>query len=340
MTHLYSQFEELLKLINVDPDMLAATRARLTLARSIAEKHPEGRKSYSSGSIPVGTHIQPHSGAVSDGDGGIILDRVKHPSLGPDGDGEAPHGVTDALVAFVGPKLREYEEFAKARVHKSRRGLKLHFGAPVNGVDITVDLIVALQRREGSGLWIPDLDADPASGKAWSEGDPVGHVNLFTSGPDSLRRTRRRAVRLLKAWNAQASKPGFSSHHLSVWAYEFVTQGMGLVGSVHAVLQEASVRLRDGVPTQDPRICLELEPLIPQVDAERRLRIAAEKLKAAIDDPDDFDTVQTALDHLFPKTMDEAARGFSAASLIRTTGQLGFSGPSLLIPKTRSWSRP
>ncbi|MGI3201749.1 hypothetical protein ACRJ4W_31770 [Streptomyces sp. GLT-R25] len=342
MAHLHKQFDDLLTLINVDPDVLTATRERLALARKLAEQHPEGRTSYSSGSIPVGTHIQPHAGAVSDGDGGIILDRVRHPELGPDGEGEAPHAVTDELVAFIGPKLRDPERtpsYLKARVYTSRRGLKIHFGAPVNGTDVTVDLIVALRRREGRGLWIPDLERAPGSKKAWSASDPQGHVELLTSGADALRRTRRRAIRILKAWNAQATKPGFSSHQLSVWAYEFVEPRMGLVGAVHTVLLEAALRLQRGEPTKDPRsISPDLKPLIPDADAERRLRVAADRLAKAIADPDDIDTVAEVLEHLFPKTMRERERAFSAASTpLSTTASLGLAGASLLLPKTRSW---
>ncbi|MFK0173965.1 hypothetical protein ACIQU5_34830 [Streptomyces sp. NPDC090306] len=342
MAHLHKQFEDLLTLINVDPDVLTATRERLALACKLAEQHPEGRTSYSSGSIPVGTHIQPHAGAVSDGDGGIILDRVLHPELGPDGEGEAPHVVTDELIAFIGPRLRDPEGttfYPKARVCKSRRGLKIHFGAPVNGTDVTVDLIVALSRREGRGLWIPDLDRAPGSKAAWSASDPRGHVELLTSGADSLRRTRRRAIRILKAWNAQAAKPGFSSHQLSVWAYEFVQPGMGLVGAVHTVLLEGALRLQRGESTKDPRsVSPELKPLIPDTDAERRLRVAADKLSKAIADPDDIDTVAEVLEHLFPKTMRERERAFSATSTpLSTTASLGFVGASLLLPKTRSW---
>ncbi|MGW6270310.1 hypothetical protein [Streptomyces sp. NPDC055060] len=342
MAHLHRQFDDLLTLINVDPDVLAATRERLTLARKLTEQHPEGRSSYSSGSIPAGTHIQPHAGAVSDGDGGIILNRVQHPSLGPDGDGEAPHALTDELVAFIGPRLRDPERtphYPKARVCKSRRGLKIHFGAPLSGTDVTVDLIVALRRCEGRGLWIPDLDQAPGSKKAWSASDPQGHVELLTAGADALRRTRRRAIRILKAWNAQATKPGFSSHHLSVWAYEFVEPGKGLVGAVHTVLREASLRLQSGEPTKDPRsVSPDLKPLIPDADAERRLRVAGDKLDEAIADPDDIDTVAEVLEHLFPKTMRERERAFSAASVpLSTTARLGLAGASLSLPKTRSW---
>ncbi|SDE07803.1 hypothetical protein [Streptomyces prasinopilosus] len=342
MAHLHKQFDDLLTLINVDPDVLTATRERLALARKLAEQHPEGRTSYSSGSIPMGTHIQPHAGAVSDGDGGIILDRVRHPELGPDGRWEAPHAVTDELVAFIGPRLRDPERtpsYPQARVCKSRRGLKIHFGAPVNGTDVTVDLILALRRREGRGLWIPDLKRAPGSKKAWSASDPQGHVELLTSGADALRRTRRRAIRILKAWNAQATKPGFSSHQLSVWAHEFVEPGMGLVGAVHTVLLEAALRLQHGEPTKDPRcVSADLKPLIPETDAERRLRVAADKLAKAIAAPDDIDTVAEVLENLFPKTMRERERAFSATSApLSSTASLGFKGASLLLPKTRSW---
>ncbi|WP_445527392.1 hypothetical protein [Streptomyces cyslabdanicus] len=342
MAHLHKQFDSLLTLINVDPDVLTATRERLALARKLAEQHPEGRTSYSSGSIPVGTHIQPHAGAVSDGDGGIILDRARHPALGPDGEWEAPHAVTDELVAFIGQRLRDPERtpsYPKARVCKSRRGLKIHFGAPVNDTDVTVDLIVALRRREGRGLWIPDLERALGSKNAWSPSDPQGHVELLTSGTNALRRTRRRTIRILKAWNAQATKPGFSSHQLSLWAYEFVEQGMGLVDAVHTVLHEATLRLQRGEPTKDPRsVSPDLKPLIPDADAERRLRVAAEMLRKANADPDDIKTVEEVLEHLFPKTMRERKRDFSTASTsLSTTASLGLAGASLLLPKTRSW---
>ncbi|MFR0357998.1 hypothetical protein [Streptomyces sediminimaris] len=44
------------------------------------------------------------------------------------------------------------------------------------------------------------------------------------------------------------------------------------------------------------------------------------------------------LEHLFPKTMRERERAFSAASTpLSTTAGLGLAGASLLLPKTRSW---
>ena len=43
-------------------------------------------RTYSSGSIAHHTMIAP----VTDGDGGVVLDRRSYPRLGPDGDGEDP----------------------------------------------------------------------------------------------------------------------------------------------------------------------------------------------------------------------------------------------------------
>ncbi|MFE4411323.1 hypothetical protein [Streptomyces sp. NPDC056821] len=334
MTHLYNQFDQLLSFINLDAEVLAATRERLAVARSSAEKHPEGRRSYASGSIAAHTHIQPHGDKVSDGDGGIILDRVKHPSLGPDGAYETPHEITSKLVAFVGAEIRQ--NYRKARVYKSKRGLKIHFGAPVNGIDVTIDLIVTLARREGRGLWIPNLHKEGR--KAWEACDPIGHAELLNSAPDALRRMRRKAIRLLKAWNAQMTVPGFSSHNLSVWAYEFIEPGMGLVPAIHTVMSKAAQRMDSGKPTPDPlEVSPDIQPLVTYETAERRLRLAAAKLQTAQDAPDDVDAVREALAYLFPKTMSEIDSSFYTSGRLRTTGQLGLAGASLVLPKNRSW---
>ena len=92
-----------------------------------------------------------------------------------------------------------------------------------------MDLVLTLTRREGSGLWIPNLDM-----RRWEASDPEKHVALLNGGTESLRRTRRRAIRLLKAWNKQWSSPAFSSFHLSAMALEYIVAGMGLPAALHA----------------------------------------------------------------------------------------------------------
>lgn len=130
MAHLHKQFDDLLTLINVDLDVLAATRERLTLARKLAEQHPEGRSSYSSGSIPAGT---PHPAARGCGQ---RRGRRHHPGpcpapVGPDGDGEAPHALTDELVAFVGGVSRRACVGARTTTLRVSEGRAIDISSPV-----------------------------------------------------------------------------------------------------------------------------------------------------------------------------------------------------------------
>jgi hypothetical protein len=201
--------------IDAHPTPLAAARTRLNLVLGTAGA---ALRTYRSGSLPQNTFIHP----VGDGDGGLVLDRRIYPCLGPDGDGETPVEITTELCGLLGPAMREY--YPNARCGTSKRGPKISFSEPVDGQDPTVDLVVALTRKDGPGLWIPNLERN-----SWEPSDPERHVELFSSGTESLRRTRRRVVRLLKAWNKQYGQPGFSSHNLTVWAWEFIEPGMGLV---------------------------------------------------------------------------------------------------------------
>lgn len=81
-------------------DVLAEARARL--ARKIAETFPGVLRTYASGSLAHYTFNSP----VTDGDGGVVLDRRFYPSLGPDGGGETPNDTTSDLCALLGPDGR------------------------------------------------------------------------------------------------------------------------------------------------------------------------------------------------------------------------------------------
>ena len=134
-----------------DPSVLAEARNRLALVRDIAGQFPGALRTYASGSLSQHTVTHP----VSDGDGGLVLNRVNYPGLGPEGGGEIPNDVTAQLCKLLGPRVREC--YPNARCGTSKRGPKITFGAPINDQDPSVDLVVALTRREGNGLWIPNL---------------------------------------------------------------------------------------------------------------------------------------------------------------------------------------
>src|ERR1039457_34793 len=74
--------------IAADDDVLAEARNRTNLVLDIALVFPGARRTFRSGSLAVHTFNDP----VTDGDGGVVLDRRYYPSLGPDGGGEIPTG--------------------------------------------------------------------------------------------------------------------------------------------------------------------------------------------------------------------------------------------------------
>ncbi|WP_158854014.1 hypothetical protein [Saccharothrix deserti] len=320
--------------IDARPVPLAEARTRLDLVRSTAKNYPGALRTYPSGSLAQNTFIHP----VGDGDGGLVLDRRCFPRLGPDGGGEAPADITKTLCALLGPAVREV--YPNAACYKSKRGPKLVFRQPVEDQDPTVDLVVALTRRSGSGLWIPNLHTNK-----WEASDPERHVEMFTSGKESLRRTRRRVVRLLKAWNKQYSQPGFSSHNLTVWAWEFVEPGMGVTVALRTVLDRAAKRVQSGGATVDPAgVSPNVKLLIDRSPAGQRLRTAADALIEALAHDDDQTAVRSALARAYFSYVDDptpTSLAGKVAALRRNvptvTATLGLIGPPALIRPTRAY---
>lgn len=235
------------------------------------------------------------------------------------------------------------EVYPKARCGTSKRGPKMSFGEPVDDQDPTVDLVVALTRKKGSGLWIPNLDKN-----TWEASDPERHVVLFTSGGQSLRRTRRRVVRLIRAWNKQYTQPGFSSHNLTCWAWEFVGSGMGLAIALNTVLTQAAARVEAGHATPDPAgVSPNVKLLVLRSVAARRLRTAADALTEALEHDDDRDAVLAALSRAFYNYVEDpnpAGLAGKVAALRRnipvTTATLGLAGPATLVRPTRAYGDP
>ncbi|WP_377266740.1 hypothetical protein [Peterkaempfera sp. SMS 1(5)a] len=320
--------------IDAHPEPLAEARERLDLVRSSASGFKGALRTYASGSLAQRTFIHP----VGDGDGGLVLDRRIYPELGPDGGGQTPRDITSQLCGLLGPAVRKV--YPQARCGTSKRGPKLTFGKPVDGQDPTVDLVVALTRRNGSGLWIPNLEQN-----RWEASDPERHVTLFTSGSSALRQTRRRIVRLLKAWNKQYSQPGFSSHNLTVWAWEFVKPGMGMATGLRVVLSSAAARVASGSATVDPAgVSPNVRLLVSRDVAARRLRTAADGVTQALANDGDRQAVQSALSKVFyAYVADSSASGLGARiAVLRqsapvSTTALGLGGAAMTLPPTRAF---
>jgi hypothetical protein len=296
--------------IAADDDALGEARDRTNLVLEIALKFPGARRTFRSGSLAVHTFNAP----VTDGDGGVVLDRRYYPSLGPDGGGEIPNGIVGEMCALLGPEIRK--TYPNARCHTSKRGPKMLFGAPLKGQDPTVDLVVALDRRGADGLWIPHLVK-----KRWDASHPEQHVRLLNAEPLSL---RRRVIRLLKAWNKQWSEPAFSSFHLSVLALIYVESGMSVGTALRTVFKKAAKYLEGGDNTKDPAgVSLSIKLLLDRSVAVDRLQKAATNMARALDHDDDEQIVQTALNRVFRDYVDPPTNdslGLAVSGLRGVTG--------------------
>lgn len=308
MSVLDDLLDEVRTQIEAKPEALNEARSRLQLVRDSASSFHGQLRTYRSGSLAVHTMNEP----VTDGDGGIVLNRNYYPSLGPDGGGDAPGEVVDDLCDHLRPLIRE--AYPNATMHISKRGPKIYFGQSVDGDDPTVDLVVAMNRKEGAGIWIPNLEKG-----IWEPSDPEKHVELLNGNQPGFRSTRRKIIRLAKAWNKQYSTPGSSSFEISVWAYEFVEPGQGISKGLWTLFNKAATRLEAGAPTKDPAgVSGNLKLLIAAENMATRLRKAADGMATAI--ASDDDEIREVLSLIFSKYIDAPTTSSlkAAASLLRT----------------------
>ena len=312
---------------------LGAARDRLNLVKKIAEGFPGALRTCSSGSIAHHSMIAP----VTDGDGGVVLNRRIYPALGPDGGGEAPREVTEKLCVILGPEIRL--TYPGARCGTSKRGPKIRFGEPVEGQDPTVDLVVALTRREGTGLWIPNLKKN-----TWEASDPERHTALFNGGSAALRRTRRQVIRLAKAWNRQFSEPAFCSFHLSALALESVQGGLGLPAALGQFFTDAAASLRRGSTADPAGLSPPLKLRVSRDAAIARLDKAGEAVGRALAHNSDLAAVRASLAVVFWDYIDapEVSSLAAAVGPLRqrgpvTTTALGLTGAAALVKPARAY---
>lgn len=180
-------------------ETLDAARSRREEVLAAASGFDGALRTYASGSIAHRT-----ANDDTDADCGIVLDRRSYQELGPDGGGEGPEGVMEGVRDLVRDKLKDAHPKLKTRLTKRAIEVKFHepIGSGDDATDPSVDLIVALTRKENEGLWIPNRNSG-----GWDASHPECHTKLLTDPPQDVRRVRARAIRLVKAWNKQFSSP-------------------------------------------------------------------------------------------------------------------------------------
>jgi hypothetical protein len=308
MGHCDDVIKDVQSQIDASDAPLAEARARLALVKGIAAGFPGALRTYSSGSIAHHTINSP-----------VTLE------------------VTEKLCALLGPEIRV--DYPSAQCGTSKRGPKIRFGRPVEDQDPTVDLVVALTRRNGDGLWIPNLKKN-----TWEASNPELHAALFNGGPDGVRRTRRRVIRLAKAWNRQFTEPAFCSFHLSALALESVQGGLGVPAALGQFFADAAASMRRGNTADPAGLSPPIKPLIGKDAAIARLDKAADAVGHALGHGGDLAVVRASLATVFWDYI-EAPEISPLAAAVRTlrprtpvtTSSLGLIGAAALVKPTRAY---
>ncbi len=273
-----------------DDRVLKAARERLASVRQAAAGFKGSKRTFRSGSVAHMTANDP----VDDADGGMVLDRTVYTSLGPDGDDVGPEEIVEKVRQHLREKLAD--RFPKIGFRLTKRAIKISFGEPVlDDQDPTVDLIVALTRRDKPGLWIPQLKKN-----GWDASHPEAHTELLEDGYETTGHVLQRAVRLVKVWNRHFSEPALSSFNIEALGLAAIAEKMSLAVATAKLFRHGSASLAEA-NTKDPAgVSGSIRILIDRDVAVRRLGGAAHHCDAAIEAGDDEEAAKTELAEVFP----------------------------------------
>lgn len=323
--HAEEVLEEIRDEISADDDDLREARKRRDLVLDAAKSFGILRP-FKSGSVAHGNVNNP----VSDADGGAVLDRRSYPDLGPDSDEEeGPDEVMEEVRDHIMPIVRKEYPSAEGRLIK--RAILIRFKKPNSeGVDPSVDLVVALTRKEGGGIWIPNRDRG-----TWDASDPECHTRLLTASPKSLRRHRARVLRLAKAAIKGDSTPALISFNAEALALDSIVEVKGLIYSLQHFFAEAASSIKADY-TEDPAGVsgkIKLPDGMTRTRAAKRLSFFAEKVQEAID-AEDRETAEAALAELYPDQLPNAKRSAKSAlaQALRTGDMSGVRSGLAIAP--------
>jgi hypothetical protein len=288
-------------------ETLAEARARRDAVLTAARGFDGRLRDYNAGSIGHRT-----ANNDTDADCGVVLDRRTYPKLGPDGDGEGPTDVVAKMQTHVREDLKK--AYPHITTSLSKRAITFAFHAPIGigdqAPDPTVDLIVALNRKEDDALWIPNREKD-----AWDASHPEYHTRVLTDPPDDVRRARARVIRVVKAWNQQPGKASLCSFNIEALALEVIVEAVALDEGLMTWFEYAVKSLKKG-KTEDPagvsapiNLPLELDVVVG------RLERAAAHMRRALDNDSDDNVVIEELAAVFPKYVEKPSGDTSKAAM-------------------------
>lgn len=325
--HANDVLEEVRQDISASDDDLKEARKRRNVVLKAARGFNGALRTFKSGSVAHGNVNNP----VSDADGGVVLDRRVHVTLGPDSpDKEGPTDIVGEVREHVMAIVRE--TYPKARSRLTKRAILIRFNEPnADGVDPSVDLVVALTRRDAEALWIPNCDKDD-----WDASHPEDHTRLLTADGKSLRVHRARIIRLAKAAIKHDSTPALISFNVEGLALEYITAVKTLADSLQLFFDKAASSIKVGL-TDDPAGVsgkIKLPDGMTRERSAKRLRHFADKVQEAIDNSGDRGAVESAFAELYPDQLPDAQRSAKAqlADAIRRGDKAGIRGGLAIAP--------
>lgn len=336
--HAHTILDEVRRDVAANGDALRVARERLAAVRHAADSFPDALRTFASGSLATRFVNDP----VTDGDGGVVIDRRTRPHLGPDGDGDMPAALVEEVRQHVAAQI--HCDFPGAAVEPMKRGIIVEFHDPLpSGEDPSIDLVVALNRRGHEGLWIPNLDDN-----RWNPSHPERHVELFTAGWESLRRARQHVVRVAKAQIKQFETPAICSFNIAALAWECIELPERLDLALHRFYDYAATELSCAL-TEDPAGVSAPIRVADRTLAVNRFRMTADAIALAIE-ADDATKAREILSRygVFWKLVDAPADGLGAlhhaidrnqATGVSATGALSVASATCapIVKSTRSF---
>jgi hypothetical protein len=336
-THSEHWLDDIRRQIAPSDQTLHAARTRRQEVLDTAVEFEGALRCYASGSI---AHLTANDD--TDADCGVVLDRRTHPKLGPDGDGEGPNDIVEAVRVFLRGRFQRRHPQIAFRV--TRRAIQVAYGEPLpSGSDPIVELIVALTRKAGA-LWIPNKARD-----GWDASDPEAHTELLLGGGATLRQTRTRTVRIAKAWNKQYAEPGLCSFNIEALALSAIEDAGPLPEALLRLFEYSATDLAERLTPDPAGVSKPIKLLIDRNIVVDRLRRAADLVQRALDADDAGDSmeVQAAMANLFwkyiaPPTSATTKTAFANAlrsgnNQVRIARGLSLGAAGLAIKTTRAF---
>jgi hypothetical protein len=289
--HAESVVEEVRQKIAAEPPVLKATRERRNDVLAAAMRFTGALDTFPSGSLAHGTVNNP----VSDGDGGVVLNRRTWPDLGPDGNHIGPEQVMRQMGAYILVALRP--KYPNITCKLIKRALVFEFHEPMDDEDPSVDLVICLTRRDKPGFWIPNRDKG-----GWDASHPQKHTQLMTADPKGLRVFRARIIRLVKAAVKNDDRPVVCPWNISALALQHIVTITSLSEGVAFLLHRMALDLAQGDTPDPARVSapIKLPDGVSRSTAIGRLSEFASFVDEAIEHYDDEERVLRALVQVWP----------------------------------------